>query len=103
MGSYPNYTFYKVDVDEVPRAAYDMEVQDAPSIAVLPIGLKPDGTPYDKTDLKLISAPQAEYGSVVPDAKTAIDGISFGKGEFEAKPWKFDPSTGTSLPQHQTP
>ena len=43
----------EVDVDAVPKAAYDMEVQDVPTVAVLPIGLKPDGAPYDKTDLQV--------------------------------------------------
>merc|ERR1719321_526994 len=77
--SYPAYTFYKVDVDAVPKAAYDMEVQDVPTVSVLPLGSKPDGSLYDKTDLQVISAPQAEYGAVVGDAKTAIDGVAFGE------------------------
>merc|ERR1719359_749108 len=99
-GSYPSYTFYKVDVDAVPKAAYDMEV---PTVAVLPLGPKPDGTLYDKTDLQVISAPQADYGSVVADAKTAIDSVSFGEGSVPSAPWKYDPATGTTLPPHQTP
>merc|ERR1711939_474922 len=56
---------------------------------------------YDKTDLQVISAPLAEYASVIPDAKTAIDSVQYGEGAFEALPWKFDPSTGTTLPPHQ--
>merc|ERR1719240_2179279 len=76
--SYPNYTFYKVDVDAVPKAA------------------------FDKTDLKVLSAPDAEYQQVVPRAKEAIDSIKFGEGDVERLPWKYDPATGTSLPAHQT-
>merc|ERR1712196_99335 len=79
--SYPNYTFYKVDVDALPKAAYDMEVQDVPTISVLPQGMTPAGIPFDKTDLKVISAPDAEYQQVVPKAKEAIDSIKFGEGD----------------------
>merc|ERR1719252_63420 len=79
----------------------DMAVVDVPTVAVMPMGPKPDGSLYDKTDLQVISAPLAEYGAVIPDAKTAIDGVQYGEGSFEALPWKFDPSTGTTLPPHQ--
>jgi hypothetical protein len=36
--SYPGYTFYKCDIDATPKVAYDAEVDDVPSIAVLPLG-----------------------------------------------------------------
>ena len=67
----------------------------------MPMGPKPDGSLYDKTDLQVVSAPLAEYASVIPEAKTAIDSVQYGEGSFEALPWKFDPSTGTTLPPHQ--
>merc|ERR1719215_2535370 len=51
----PKYTFYRCDVDDCPLAAYDAEVEDVPSVAILPLGLKPDGSPYDKTDMVVIS------------------------------------------------
>merc|ERR1711924_62004 len=49
--AYPKYSFYTCDVDDVPLAAYDAEVEEVPSIVVLPLGLKPDGSHYDKTDM----------------------------------------------------
>ena len=41
--AYPKYTFYKCDVDDCPIAAYDAEVEDVPSVVILPLGLRLDG------------------------------------------------------------
>merc|ERR1712151_1355419 len=49
--SYPKAKFFKCDVDDVPLAAYDSEVVNVPSVVVMPLGLKPDGSPYDKSDM----------------------------------------------------
>ncbi|KAF4720146.1 hypothetical protein FOZ63_033973 [Perkinsus olseni] len=100
--SYPQATFYKVDMDEVPTAAYDMEVVDSPQIAILPLGWKPDGSRFDKSDLVSIRAELGRYDRVVPKAKEALDQINLGEKEDEPKPWVFDPSTGTTLPAHQS-
>ena len=94
--------FYKVDVDKVPRAAYDMEVEDVPSVAVTPIGRKPDGTEYDKTDLRVVKAEMARYDQILPSAKEVIDRVQFGEGDVASRVWKFDPATGTSLLASQT-
>lgn len=42
--SYPKAAFFTCDVDDAPLAAYDAEVVDVPSVVVLPLGLKPDGS-----------------------------------------------------------
>ena len=49
--SYPKYSFYTCDVDDAPLAAYDAEVTEVPSVVIQPLGLKPDGSYYDKTDM----------------------------------------------------
>jgi len=96
--SYPKYTFYTCDVDDCPRAAYDAEVEDVPSVVILPLGLKPDGSPYDKTDMVVVSAECGKYDDVIPRAKAALDGITVLEDEGERMPWQFDPNTGTTLP-----
>mmetsp|Transcript_43331 Transcript_43331/g.99856 ORF Transcript_43331/g.99856 Transcript_43331/m.99856 type:complete len:156 (+) Transcript_43331:85-552(+) len=98
--SYPKYTFYTCDVDDCPMAAYDMEIEDVPAVAILPLGLKPDGSPYDKTDLVVVSAELAKYNEVLPRAKSAIDSITVVDDDSERQPWQFDPATGTTLPPH---
>merc|ERR1719506_2181775 len=75
--SYPKYTFFKIDVDEVPLAAYDSEVEDVPSVVLTPLGLKPDGSPYDKTDLVVVKPELGKFNEVIPRAKAAIDGVGF--------------------------
>merc|ERR1712187_50217 len=74
--AYPKYSFYTVDVDECPRAAYDAEVEDVPSVVILPLGLKPNGAKYDKTDMVVVSADCAKYDEVIPNAKAALDSIT---------------------------
>lgn len=97
--SYPKYSFYTCDVDDCPQAAYDAEVVDVPSVVILPLGLKPDGSKYDKTDMVVVAADLAKYTEVIPRAKAALDAITVIESE-EQKPWVFDPSTGTTLPPH---
>merc|ERR1712137_831476 len=74
--AYPKYSFYKCDVDDGPLAAYDAEVEDVPSVVILPLGLKPDGSPYDKTDMVVVAPELGKYSEVISRAKTAIDGIT---------------------------
>mmetsp|Transcript_15293 Transcript_15293/g.24927 ORF Transcript_15293/g.24927 Transcript_15293/m.24927 type:complete len:156 (-) Transcript_15293:104-571(-) len=99
--AYPKYTFYKCDVDDVPLAAYDAEVEDVPSVVILPLGLKPDGSPYDKTDMVVVAPEMGKYNEVISRAKSAIDGITVIEDEGERAPWQFDPNTGTTLPPHK--
>uniref|UniRef100_A0A7S1ACL0 Thioredoxin domain-containing protein n=1 Tax=Noctiluca scintillans TaxID=2966 RepID=A0A7S1ACL0_NOCSC len=98
--SYPKYSFYTCDVDDCPQAAYDAEVVDVPSVVILPLGLKPDGSNYDKTDMVVVSAELAKYTDVIPQAKAALDSITVLDSDSEKKPWVFDPATGTTLPPH---
>merc|ERR1719507_291305 len=81
--SYPKATFYKCDVDDVPLAAYDSEVVDVPSVVIQPLGLKPDGSPYDKTDMVMVAAELARYDQVIPNAKAALDAIVVLEDEAE--------------------
>lgn len=101
--SYPKYTFYRCDVDDCPLAAYDAEVEEVPSIVILPLGNKPSGAPYDKSDMMVVAPELARFDQVIPRAKAAIDSITVVESEADAerKPWQFDPATGTSLPPHQ--
>lgn len=99
--SYPKAKFYKCDVDDVPMAAYDSEVVDVPSVVIMPLGLKPDGSPYDKTDMVVVSAELGRYDQVISKAKAALDGITVIEDDSEPQPWQFDPATGTSLPPHK--
>merc|ERR1711924_540228 len=99
--AYPKYSFYKCDVDDVPLAAYDAEVEDVPSVVILPLGLKPDGSHYDKTDMVVVAPEQAAFGEVIPRAKAAIDAITVLDDEGERAPRQFDPNTGTTLPPHK--
>merc|ERR1712217_115203 len=100
--AYPKNAFYTCDVDDVPLAAYDAEVVDVPSVVIQPLGLKPDGSPYDKTDMVVISPELAQFDQVIPRAKAAIDAITVLEDPDapEPKPWQFDPATGTTLPPH---
>merc|ERR1712151_525096 len=71
--AYPKYSFYTCDVDDVPLAAYDAEVTEVPSIVIQPLGLKPNGAPYDKTDMVVISPELARFDQVIPNGKAALD------------------------------
>merc|ERR1719146_337388 len=74
--SYPKYSFYTCDVDDCPTAAYDAEVEDVPSIVILPLGLKPNGSHYDKSDMIVVAPELAQYDQVVSKAKAALDGLT---------------------------
>merc|ERR1712176_1565925 len=89
--SYPKAAFYTCDVDDVPLAAYDAEVTEVPSIVIQPLGLRPDGSPYDKTDMVVVSPELAQFDQVIPRAKAAMDSIEVLEDPNEPKPWKFDP------------
>ena len=99
---YPQYTFFKCDVDEVPKAAYDAEVVDSPQVSVIATGTKPDGSLYCKSDMKTVKAHLGNYAEIVAEAKKVVDGFKFGESPVEKKPWVFDPATGTSLPLHES-
>eukprot|EP00413_Alexandrium_margalefii_P050184 CAMPEP_0204608044 /NCGR_PEP_ID=MMETSP0661-20131031/60075_1 /ASSEMBLY_ACC=CAM_ASM_000606 /TAXON_ID=109239 /ORGANISM="Alexandrium margalefi, Strain AMGDE01CS-322" /LENGTH=155 /DNA_ID=CAMNT_0051619515 /DNA_START=67 /DNA_END=534 /DNA_ORIENTATION=- len=99
--AYPKYAFYSCDVDDVPLAAYDSEVVDVPSVVIQPLGLKPDGSPYDKTDMVVVAPELARYDQVLPTAKAALDAVQVLDDPEEPKPWQFDPATGTTLPAHR--
>merc|ERR1712217_155479 len=79
-------------------AAYDAEVEDVPSVVILPLGLKPDGSHYDKTDMVVVAPEVGAFNEVIPRAKAAIDAITVLDDEGERQPWQFDPNTGTTLP-----
>jgi len=49
-----------------------------------------------------IKANLANYASIIPEAKQAVDRFRFGESPVEKKPWVFDPATGTSIPQHES-
>merc|ERR1712039_17081 len=66
--SYPKAAFYTCDVDDAPLAAYDAEVVEVPSIVVQPLGLKPDGSPYDKTDMVVVAPELARFDQVLAKA-----------------------------------
>mmetsp|Transcript_138330 Transcript_138330/g.442068 ORF Transcript_138330/g.442068 Transcript_138330/m.442068 type:complete len:156 (+) Transcript_138330:124-591(+) len=99
--SYPKAKFYTCDVDDAPMAAYDSEVTEVPSIVIQPIGLKPDGSYYDKTDMIVVAPELAKFDQVLPKAKAAIDATTVIEDPDGAKPWSFDPATGTTLPAHR--
>mmetsp|Transcript_123843 Transcript_123843/g.246405 ORF Transcript_123843/g.246405 Transcript_123843/m.246405 type:complete len:156 (-) Transcript_123843:160-627(-) len=99
--AYPKYAFYTCDVDDAPLAAYDAEVTEVPSIVIQPLGLKPDGSPYDKTDLVVVSPQLARFDQVIPRAKAELDALQVVEDPEEPKPWQFDPATGTTLPEHR--
>merc|ERR1712070_1045198 len=84
--AYPKYSFYKVDVDDVPLAAYDAEVEEVPSVVILPLGLKPSGSHYDKTDMVVVAPEMAKFDEVIGRAKTALDGITVVDYEGERAP-----------------
>merc|ERR1711972_134777 len=83
--AYPKYSFYTCDVDDVPLAAYDAEVEDVPSVVILPLGLKPDGSRYDKTDMVVVSAELGQYNEVISKAKSALDAITVVDDDGERK------------------
>merc|ERR1712228_1151140 len=93
--------FYTCDIDDVPLAAYDAEVTDVPSVVIQPLGLKPDGSPYDKTDMIVVAPELAQFDQVIARAKAAIDSLQIIEDLDEPTPWKFDPATGTTIPQHK--
>eukprot|EP00931_Biecheleriopsis_adriatica_P014702 TRINITY_DN1166_c1_g1_i1.p1 TRINITY_DN1166_c1_g1~~TRINITY_DN1166_c1_g1_i1.p1 ORF type:complete len:175 (+),score=54.94 TRINITY_DN1166_c1_g1_i1:65-526(+) len=99
--SYPKATFYTCDVDDAPLAAYDAEVTEVPSVVIQPLGLKPDGSYYDKTDMIVVAPELAQFDQVIPRAKAAVDAIEVIEEEGERQPWQFDPATGTTLPPHK--
>merc|ERR1719394_1284242 len=73
--SYPKAKFYTCDVDDAPQAAYDAEVTEVPSVVIQPLGLKPDGSPYDKTDMVVVAPELARFDQVLPKAKAALDAL----------------------------
>merc|ERR1719284_2007301 len=87
--AYPKYSFFTCAVDDVPLAAYDAEVEEVPSVVILPLGLKPDGSSYDKTDMVVVAPEQAAFNEVIPRAKAAIDSITVIEDEGERAPWQF--------------
>merc|ERR1711972_869387 len=93
----PKTAFYTCDVDDVPLAAYDSEVTEVPSIVIQPLGLKPDGSPYDKTDMVVVAPELAQFDQVVPRAKAPMDAIDVVEDPDEPTPWRFDPATGTTI------
>eukprot|EP00928_Gymnodinium_smaydae_P054162 TRINITY_DN37981_c0_g1_i1.p1 TRINITY_DN37981_c0_g1~~TRINITY_DN37981_c0_g1_i1.p1 ORF type:complete len:156 (+),score=21.76 TRINITY_DN37981_c0_g1_i1:50-517(+) len=99
--AYPKYCFYRCDVDDCPTAAYDAEVEDVPSVTILPLGLKPDGSPYDKSDMIVIAPELARFDQVVPRAKAALDSLHVIESDEASESWQFDPATGTTLPPHK--
>ena len=99
---FPQYTFFKCDVDQVPKAAYDSEVVDSPQITMIPTGTRPDGSLYGKADVATVKAVLANYADIVPKAKTVIEGFKFGEQPTEKKPWVFDVATGTTVPLHES-
>lgn len=98
---YPNYQFFTLNVDEAPTAAYDAEVTDAPEIVVMPVGSKPDGSRFDKTDWVCVKAKLGRYDQLVDQARQVIDSIQVGESS-EKTSWVFDPATGTTLPLHSS-
>ncbi|CAE8601007.1 unnamed protein product [Polarella glacialis] len=99
--AYPKATFYTCDVDDAPLAAYDSEVIEVPSVVIQPLGLKPDGSYYDRTDMVVVAPELAQFDQVISRAKAAVDAIHVMEIEGDKKPWTFDPATGTTLPPHQ--
>merc|ERR1711976_980008 len=99
--TYSKYSFYKCDVDDCPLAAYDAEVESVPSIVILPVGMKPDGSPYDKTDMIVVGPELAEFDNIVPRAKAALDSLTIIEDTTEKTAWAFDPATGTTMPPHK--
>merc|ERR1719297_411169 len=71
--SYPKAAFYTCDVDDAPLAAYDAEVTEVPSVVVQPLGLKPNGSAYDKTDMVVVAPELGRFDQVLSQAKAAID------------------------------
>ena len=86
----------------VPKAAYDAEVVDSPQISLIPTGAKPDGSMYCKSDMISVKAKLANYSTIIPEAKKAVESFRFGESPSEKKPWVFDPATGTTIPQHES-
>merc|ERR1719278_1799778 len=85
--SYPKAAFYTCDIDDAPLAAYDAEVTEVPSVVIQPLGLKPDGSPYDKTDLVVVAPELARFDQVLPKAKAVIDATVVVEDPEGPKPW----------------
>merc|ERR1712151_407530 len=96
--TYSKYTFYKVDVDDCPMAAYDAEVTDVPSVVILPLGLRPDGSHYDKTDMVVVAPELGQYDQVISRAKSALDSFLIIEDPAGNQAWEFGPATGTTMP-----
>jgi len=94
----PQFTFFKCDIDEAPRTAYDCEVEGTPAISVQPLGITPEGTWYDKTDLRVVKAGDDQrHDQIFNEAKTIIDNVKFGDSTNLPEPeWRFDPTTSTT-------
>merc|ERR1719162_1240063 len=99
--SYPKAKFYTCDVDDAPLAAYDAEVTEVPSVVIQPLGLKPNGSPYDKTDMVVVAPEQAHFDQVLSKAKAVIDSTTVIEDPAGPTPWEFDPATGTTIPAHR--
>lgn len=99
-----NATFFVCDVDDAPKVAYDCEVTDVPSVTVLPLGMKADGSSFDKSEMVTVNAGEdLDYDNIVSNGKAAWDTMAedlnaADPSESKRKPWRFDPATGTTLP-----
>lgn len=83
------------------RARAHTEVADVPTIVILPLGLKPDGSPYDKSDMVVIAPELARFDLVLPRAKAAMDDLAVVADPEGPRSWEFDPATGTTSPTHR--
>merc|ERR1712007_53653 len=90
----PKAAFYTCDIDDVPRAAYDAEVTEVPSVVIQPIGLKPDGSAYDKSDMIVVAPEESRYDQVISRAKAAIDATPVVENPAGPTAWEFFPPTG---------
>mmetsp|Transcript_19110 Transcript_19110/g.42135 ORF Transcript_19110/g.42135 Transcript_19110/m.42135 type:complete len:156 (+) Transcript_19110:78-545(+) len=97
----PKAKFYTVDVDDCPLAAYDAEVTEVPSVVIQPLGLKPDGSNYDKTDMIVVAPELAKFDQVISRAKAALDATTVIESGETPEPWSFDPATGTTMAPHK--
>mmetsp|Transcript_45878 Transcript_45878/g.133554 ORF Transcript_45878/g.133554 Transcript_45878/m.133554 type:complete len:111 (-) Transcript_45878:108-440(-) len=99
--NYPKAKFFTCDIDDAPLAAYDAEVTEVPSVVVLPLGLKPNGSHYEKSDMVVVAPELARFDQVLPRAKAVIDATTVVEDPEGPRPWHFDPATGTTLPAHR--
>ncbi|CAK0812192.1 unnamed protein product, partial [Prorocentrum cordatum] len=56
---------------EVSPAAYDSADVDVPIVVIMPLGLKPDGSPYDKTDVVVVFPELGRYDQAAVRARPA--------------------------------